>query len=130
VIGWRPSDVQVRGRPDDVTEIVGILLENSARHAGGEGLTVDVRPGRDRVEIVVSDDGPGIAPDLRDSLFDWGVRGQHSTGQGIGLHIARQLVADQGGHLRLLPGPETGTSFVVELPAVRRTTHAVTGLAS
>lgn len=129
-IDWRPSEVQARGRPDDVTEIVGILLENSACHAGGEGLSVDVRPARDRVEIVVSDDGPGIAPALRDSLFDWGVRGQDSTGQGIGLHIARQLVADQGGHLRLLAEPETGTSFVVDLPAVRRTSHVVADLAS
>lgn len=129
-IEWSPSEVQARGRPDDVTEIVGILLENSACHAGGEGLSVDVRPCRDRVEIVVSDDGPGIAPGLRDSLFDWGVRGQGSTGQGIGLHVARQLVTDQGGHLRLLHDPDTGASFVVDLPAVRSSAHAVAGLAS
>ncbi|MCH1867528.1 HAMP domain-containing sensor histidine kinase [Nocardioides sp. CFH 31398] len=126
-VDWRPSEVVACGRPDQVTEVVGILLENSACHAGGEGVSVDVRPCADRVEIVVSDDGPGVDPDVRDSLFDWGVRGRGSSGQGIGLHVAQQLVAEQGGHLRWSPGHGAGTAFVVELPVVRTSRRAVAG---
>lgn len=128
-VEWRPSEVLAQGRADQVTEVVGILLENSASHAGGESVAVHVTPRADTVEIVVSDGGPGVDPDVRDSLFDWGVRGRASRGQGIGLHVAQQLVAEQGGHLRLVPGHDAGAAFVVELPVLRTSRRVVTELA-
>lgn len=50
------------------------------------------------IEIVVSDNGPGIAPDLRDHIFEPFVTGK-PHGQGLGLALVRKLVRDMGGRI-------------------------------
>ena len=55
------------------------------------------------VTVTVSDQGPGIAPELRERLFDWGVSRPDSPGQGIGLHVAADITHELGGRLELLP---------------------------
>jgi len=69
------------------------------------------------VEIAVHDDGPGIEESLRRRVFDWGARGARSTGQGIGLHIAHELMQRQGGYLEIRDGRWGGATFVLGLPA-------------
>ncbi|WP_067429186.1 sensor histidine kinase [Nocardioides jensenii] len=116
-IRWEPSGHQVRGRQDDVSEIVHILLHNSLRHAPGTTITLSVRRCDSMVELRVSDGGPGIPPALRDSLFQRGVRGPSSPGSGLGLYLARQLAGQQGGNLQLRHNDGVrGASFVVTLP--------------
>lgn len=106
-VSWSPSGHAVAARADDVAEIVGVLLDNAARHAGDVGTTLDVRSRDGAVEILVSDDGPGPDPEVRARMFDWGFRGPDSDGQGIGLHFAHELAERQGGYLHLEPGPVT-----------------------
>ena len=120
-IEWEPSGARVEGRLDAVAEAVNILLENAAAHGGGIGSRVAVQsdPSEDVVRISVSDDGPGIPADLRDRVFDWGVGRSDSPGQGIGLNLARRLVTEQGGTITL-DEPPVGSSFVIRLPAARR----------
>jgi hypothetical protein len=71
-----------------------------------------------QLRIAVSDTGPGIPPELRDSLFEPFVTGR-PDGTGLGLAIARELSDAHGGCLRLAdPGGETsncGAVFVLEL---------------
>lgn len=112
-VSWEPSDITVVGRLDDLTEVLHILLDNAAKHGCGSGTTVDVRQRDDSVEIRVSDSGPGISPELRAHVFEWGKRGYSSRGHGIGLSIARDLVEQQGGSLVLDSSPHTGTTFIV-----------------
>lgn len=120
-IEWEPSGARVEGRLDAVAEAVNILLENSASHGGGVGSRVAVQsdPSEDVVRIRVSDEGPGIPADLRDRVFDWGVGRSDTPGQGIGLNLARRLVTEQGGTITL-DEPSIGSSFVIRLPAARR----------
>jgi signal transduction histidine kinase len=117
-VTWLPSGERVSGDPDAVAEVINILLDNAAKH-GGTPAEVDVRRLDDRVEIAVSDSGPGIAPEIRQQLFQWGARGPESRGQGIGLNIAASLVERQGGYLRLRDTLRQGTTFVVGLQAAR-----------
>jgi signal transduction histidine kinase len=117
-VTWMPSGERVSGDPDAVAEVINILLDNAAKH-GGTPAEVDVRRLDDRVEIAVSDSGPGIAPEIRQQLFQWGARGPESRGQGIGLNIAASLVERQGGYLRLRDTLRQGTTFVVGLQAAR-----------
>jgi signal transduction histidine kinase len=120
-VQWRPSGHQVHARPDDVTEAVNILLENAAKHAEGSDSHLGVAHDGDEVLISVSDSGPGIPSQLHHEIFDWGVRGDASSGQGIGLYVARRLVSEQGGSLTVTTPPGSGTTFTIRLPAARTT---------
>lgn len=118
-VSWLPSGARVTAEPDAVAEVLNILLDNAAKH-GSSDTSVTVKSVADAVEVVVSDDGPGIAPELRQHLFEWGSRGPRSRGQGIGLHIARDLTARHGGYLRLREGTVRGATFVAGFPMARR----------
>ncbi len=114
-VTWLPTGHRVKGCPDDLAEIVNVLLDNAAKHGHNTGATVEVHSIDGVVEIAVSDSGPGVPPAVRQQLFEWGSRGPDSAGQGIGLHIARTLAEKQGGYLMLEDSPGPGTTFVVGL---------------
>jgi signal transduction histidine kinase len=118
VVDWQPSSLRALGRADDIAEVVNVLLDNAAVHGGPDAATVRVTrdPDHDAVVVTVADQGPGIAPDVRARLFDWGVSRPGSPGQGIGLHVAADLARELGGRLELVPS-ETGASFAFHLPA-------------
>jgi signal transduction histidine kinase len=116
-IDWVPSGVEVDARPDDVAEIVRILLDNAARHADSPTTRIDVRRVGGTVEVAVVDDGRGLPDEVRARLFAWGVRGAGSHGQGIGLSHARRLALHLGGYLVLDERAPRGTTFVLGLRA-------------
>lgn len=118
-VTWLPSGARVSGEADDVAEVVNILLDNAAKH-GSADASVTVESVADAVEIVISDGGPGVAPEVRSHLFEWGARGPRSAGQGIGLNIAHDLTVRHGGYLRLREDTTRGATFVVGFPAARR----------
>lgn len=124
-VEWTPTGILVLGRPDDVRVALNILLENTAVHAEGARTWIEVSQDDRTVEILVRDDGPGIAAHCRDDLFGWGVTGD-DRGQGIGLSMARRLLTEQGGSITLidgqplLDGQPPGAAFSIRLPAVRQ----------
>ncbi len=119
VVIWAPSGMRAMGRADDIAEVVNVLLENATVHGGPDAVEVTV--GRDvdgqGVIVTVSDQGPGVPPELRERLFDWGVSRPGSPGHGIGLHVAADITHQMGGRLELLP-TASGASFGIHLPAV------------
>ena len=115
---WEPCGLKVNAQPDAVAEVVNILLDNAAKH-GRSGAEVTVTQIGDTVEVAVHDDGPGVEESLRRRLFDWGTRGSRSTGQGIGLHIAHELMTRQGGYLEIRDSGDGGATFVMGLPIGR-----------
>jgi signal transduction histidine kinase len=70
---------------------------------------------RDRVQILISDNGPGISPDMLAKLFEPFVTSS-ADGTGLGLAITRQIVQEHGGSLDAQNRPEGGAQFVIELP--------------
>lgn len=120
-VEWEPTGgAAVHATPDDVAEALNILLDNAATH-GGTASRVAVTRAADQVEIAVTDEGPGIAPEAREDIFEWGVHGSDSPGEGIGLSVARRLVSEHGGTLKLAEeNAEPGSSFIISLPAARR----------
>lgn len=115
-VDWEPSGCVAMGDADAVAEVVNILLDNAARHAPKARTSVEVTQSGNRVEIAVRDDGPGVPADVRRKLFQWGGRGSSSRGQGIGLHLAHRLMTAGGNSLHL-EASQSGTSFVIGLPA-------------
>ncbi|MCU4182940.1 HAMP domain-containing histidine kinase [Acidiferrimicrobium sp. IK] len=113
------AEVWALGDPEAVAQVVQNLLVNVRIHAPGSAAHLTGRQRAGRAELVVADDGPGIAPEERRSVFARGVRGsgtQSRPGQGIGLFAGSTLMAGMGGSLRLLDGDGRGTCFVLEIP--------------
>ncbi len=111
--------------PDHIKRAVLNLVDNAVEAVGGAGqVEVEVvhRPEAGRVEIAVSDTGPGINPDDRDKLFlpHFSTK---SGGMGLGLPIVHEIVTEHGGAIRVEDHEPRGSRFVVELPLARSTAH-------
>jgi len=111
----------------------GILLEwalenliknalDALSAAGGGTIVIEAESPSDRtVEVRVVDDGPGVSPEVRKTIFDPGVTTK-TGGWGVGLSLARRIMEDvHGGRLYLAP-TERGATFVMHLPAAPRDT--------
>src|SRR5207247_11426623 len=85
---------------DLATRILQPVVENACRYAFGRANVSIVR-GAGRVQYVVEDDGPGVAPSEREAIFEPGVRGgagvDDGAGAGLGLALARRLARSTSG---------------------------------
>ena len=123
-VEFRSNGTKVRARYDALAETVNILMDNAVTHGGSETSVVEVVQRDDEtVDIRVTDDGCGIPEDRRTEIFEWGRKGEESPGEGIGLHLAQRLMREDGGSLRLAEDQGVGSSFVISLPAARRSTE-------
>lgn len=105
---------------DKLEQIVTNLLENALRHAPGSPIEVTVSANGDEIRITVSDEGPGIPPELHRKVFAKFARGSgdpRRAGTGLGLYITRGLVEAHGGRVWIDPEPREGATFHVALPA-------------
>ena len=112
-----PEGVELRGQPDAVVGAIVNLLANARTHAPGATVSLTAARVGPFVEIEVSDDGPGVADEVRPRLFDRGFT-TCREGTGLGLDIALQLTRSQGGDL-FCDRPEAGARFRMVLPAAR-----------
>ncbi|MEZ0446659.1 sensor histidine kinase [Cellulomonas sp. ICMP 17802] len=115
------ADVLVVGDDHRLRQVMANLLSNARLHTPADTtVTVRVRRAGPSVVVQVADDGPGIPPALRESLFQRFTRGDASrnsaTGStGLGLAIVHAVVTAHGGTITVDSGP--GTTFTVTLPA-------------
>ena len=71
----------------------------------------------DRVELIVEDNGPGVAADLRDKVFAPYFTTKHGQGgTGLGLAIVHRIVSDHGGRIVIGPAAGGGARVAIELP--------------
>ena len=118
-VSAEPGDVEVELDPRALELVVQNLVDNALKFAAdGEPREIDVRvvPGDSAVELVVRDHGPGIAPELRERVFDRFDRAGHSDkpGTGLGLALVRELARAHGGDARVVEGP--GAAIAVTFP--------------
>ncbi|MBV8119174.1 MAG: hypothetical protein JO081_04450 [Alphaproteobacteria bacterium] len=78
---------------------------------------------RRAIEISVADSGPGIAPEVMETLFDPLVTTK-PLGMGMGLSISRSISESHGGGLRMAQNDPRGAIFFVELPTAEATRDA------
>jgi CheY-like chemotaxis protein len=112
------ASVRVAVPEHAMRRILGNLFANAVA-AGCAVVTVAsrVRPSSGLVEIVVSDDGPGIAPSLRSELFSRERTIDTPEGGGLGLPGARNLAGRWGGDL-MIGESDIGACFVLTVPGV------------
>ena len=82
----------------------------------GGTFTVSTRQVSESVELAFSDTGPGVPEELAERIFEPFFTAGKRQGAGLGLAIARRIVAEHGGELRLEGGEGRGATFVISLP--------------
>ena len=104
-----PDTLAVAGDPDDLRDMLRNLLENALVHGAGcitLSATARLRDGCQRVVLSVADEGPGVAPPLRDAVFERFRKGSgRAEGCGLGLAIARAVAEAHGGTIRFADSP-------------------------
>jgi two-component system sensor histidine kinase TctE len=98
----------MRGDAVSLREAFKNVIENAVQHGALSLLRLTVRRAQDGIEVMVSDDGPGIAAELWPHVMQRFFRGPSgSPGSGLGLAIAREVALNHGGDIRF----ETGNGY-------------------
>ena len=112
---WLPDRVV---DPRDLVTVLGNLIDN-ALDAARSAVEVELRAERTTLVLRVSDDGPGVAPELRERIFTEGWTTKQSPahrGRGLGLALVRRLAERYGGMARVGARAGGGAVFTVVLP--------------
>ncbi|MFD3803571.1 ATP-binding protein [Streptomyces sp. NPDC058611] len=91
--------VRAVATPGAVSQVLATLVENALMHGGGT-VALRTRVIGNQAVLEVTDEGPGVPPDLGNRIFERAISGRNSTG--IGLAVARDLAEADGGRLELL----------------------------
>ncbi len=108
--------------PHRIEQVLRNLVDNAVKYSPGGGMIViRGQVEETQVTISVSDQGPGIAPEHLNRLFDKFFRvesglGRHVVGSGLGLPIARTIVESHGGQIWAESRPGEGSTFYFTLP--------------
>jgi signal transduction histidine kinase len=126
--GDHPVEVDVAGSieaPVDgalIASVVHQLIDNAVTFSPPDSpITIGLRRDGDDAVIEVTDRGPGVPPDKRESVFerfaDWRPPGyEDRPGTGLGLFISRTVARGHGGEASIADGPAGGTMLLVRLP--------------
>jgi signal transduction histidine kinase len=113
---------EVKENPPKYGRLIAIafenLIRNSAQHAGNlPNVEIMLSNSGDTLEILFGDDGPGIDPEIRESLFE---RGNTSgePGKGMGLYLTKSILESESGSIELITEDRPGCCFFIKLPMV------------
>ncbi len=113
----------VRGDPERLQQVMWNLLSNAIKFCSRDGVVaIAIAPLGGQVEVIVSDNGEGIPPDVLPHIFERFRQADNSTrrrhgGLGLGLAIVRHLVELHGGTVEAhSAGPGQGATFRIQLP--------------
>ncbi len=111
---------KIRGHAGQINQVFMNLLTNAAQALSGRDeakITIDTRAQGEHVEVRISDNGPGIPPDVLPRIFDpFFTAKDVGEGTGLGLSIVPELVERHGGTIEVDTQIGTGTTFTVVMP--------------
>jgi signal transduction histidine kinase len=111
-VGWFDSSRLER--------VLGNLVLNACEavspHSGR--IVIVTTANRSCLQIGIWDNGPGVSPNIRDSVFEPYVSYGKAAGSGLGLAIAKKIVEDHGGKIYLDESSRSGTLFKITIPFV------------
>jgi signal transduction histidine kinase len=117
LIKWQiPQGLKLPWDREDMLELLGNLLDNACKWAKKQ-VQLSITLTEQGYQILIEDDGPGIAQDAREAMINRGVRmDEQVQGHGLGLGIVKDIVEYAGGELILETSPLQGLRVVVMLP--------------
>jgi C4-dicarboxylate-specific signal transduction histidine kinase len=127
---WADS-VFVTANPEELQQVFTNIVFNAIQALGSEGrIMIEIRSENGLAVAVLTDDGPGIAPEALAHLFEpfFTTKGK-GEGSGLGLFISKKIVENHGGKIGVTSEPGR-TSFVVSLPLAELEAEAVAQAAS
>ena len=109
----------LRGREQALKRMVTNVVSNACRY--GQKIEILLNDKPSRFEIMIDDDGPGIAKDQRENVFKAFYRIENSRnketgGVGLGLSITKDIVRSHGGTIKLFDSPFGGLRVEIKLP--------------
>lgn len=114
------ADVHATADPGQVTRVLRNLLSNAVQHSPAGGMVRIGLSGAATATVRITDEGPGIADEDLPFVFERFYRADRSRGRsagsGIGLTVARELSAANGGSVEVESTGPSGTTFRVDLP--------------
>ena len=108
---------------DRMEQVLTNLLSNAIKFTpAGKTVTLGLAQAPGKVRLLVADEGPGIAPEFQQRVFQRfaqadGADSRTRGGTGLGLAISKAIIEEHGGTIGFTTAPDRGTRFVVELPA-------------
>lgn len=113
--------------PQQLKQVLSNLISNAIQAMRGRGhIQVSARTNEAGTELLIQDDGPGIAPDHRSRIFEV-LFTTRSHGTGLGLALCRKIVERHDGELTLHDSGEPGACFRLWLPAASASQEAGRG---
>jgi two-component system sensor histidine kinase FlrB len=109
---------------DALLGVLQNLITNAIQACGENGelnlsvKCVDQTHGIPSIDIILSDNGPGIPSDVLNSIFDPFFT-TRAKGTGLGLSVAKAVVENHGGSIWVESSGENGTTFIIRLPIAR-----------
>jgi len=110
--------------PVAIGQVMFNIVDNAVTYSeAGSTVTVELARNDSHIRILVKDNGPGIADELKPRVFDAFVRGTGSRvtskrGSGLGLHVAAQLLERMNGRISITDNQPSGTVAEITLPSV------------
>ncbi|MEX0606334.1 MAG: ATP-binding protein [Marinobacter sp.] len=113
------GSLRMQGNTTLIGSLIGNLLDNAIRYSPIKGLIIiQIAPVSDGLELLVSDQGPGVPEEQRAEVFENFYRDpdQRKTGSGLGLGIVRAITLAHGGSVGIVDGHHQGACIRIWLP--------------
>jgi two-component system sensor histidine kinase SenX3 len=126
VVRQLQPECEIWGEPELITTAITNLVGNAITYSGdGVRVGVAVRPAGDLVEVAVTDQGQGIAPEEQERIFERfyrvdAARSRATGGTGLGLSIVKHIAENHGGQASVWSEVGHGSTFTLRLPAAHR----------
>ncbi len=114
-----PHEISLDARRSGIKRAVSNLISNALKHAKNVRVSLRMKDGN--AQIIIDDDGPGIAPEDFDAVFkpfsrlDL-ARSQNTPGVGLGLTVVRDIARAHGGDIDLAKSPMGGLQAILHIP--------------
>jgi nitrogen fixation/metabolism regulation signal transduction histidine kinase len=115
-----PQDLPpVSADPVHMRQVLHNLMKNAqearSSEAGPTQISIDLQPVDGQVQMAVRDNGPGIAPEYLERIFEPYVTSK-TKGTGLGLAVVRKIIEEHGGSIRIDSQYQAGAGFIIRLP--------------
>jgi signal transduction histidine kinase len=106
-----------------INQMLLAIVQNAVLAISAQGsIRISTKQTGEEIEVAITDDGCGIAPDILNRIFDpFFTTREVGKGMGLGLAVARDIAVSHGGRIDVVSAPGAGSTFTVYLPLTQNT---------